>query len=92
VVNGWKTPGCGCPFGVAPLHQRQQISINPLVSRDRDGAPIRLFHAGSVKTYPTRKVLDNVHLFYPDAKIGVLGVNGSQIDPAADHGRPRQGI
>ena len=31
------------------------------------------------KTYPgNRKVLDNVRLsFYPDAKIGVLGVNGS---------------
>jgi ATP-binding cassette ChvD family protein len=31
------------------------------------------------KTYPgNRKVLDNVNLsFYPDAKIGVLGVNGS---------------
>jgi len=31
------------------------------------------------KTYPgNRKVLENVHLsFYPDAKIGVLGVNGS---------------
>jgi ATP-binding cassette ChvD family protein len=33
---------------------------------------------GLTKSYPTRKVLDNVHLqFYPDAKIGVLGVNGS---------------
>jgi len=33
---------------------------------------------GLTKAYPTRKVLDNVHLqFYPDAKIGVLGVNGS---------------
>jgi len=34
---------------------------------------------GLTKTYPgNRKVLDNVHLsFYPDAKIGVLGVNGS---------------
>src|ERR1700681_4684917 len=33
---------------------------------------------GLSKSYPTRKVLDNVHLsFYPDAKIGVLGVNGS---------------
>ncbi len=34
---------------------------------------------GLTKTYPTgKKVLDNVHLsFYPDAKIGVLGVNGS---------------
>src|ERR1700739_2591927 len=34
---------------------------------------------GLTKTYPgNRKVLDNVHLqFYPDAKIGVLGVNGA---------------
>jgi ATP-binding cassette ChvD family protein len=33
---------------------------------------------GLTKSYPTRKVLDNIHLsFYPDAKIGVLGVNGS---------------
>jgi ATP-binding cassette ChvD family protein len=34
---------------------------------------------GLTKTYPTgKKVLDNVHLsFYPDAKIGVLGVNGA---------------
>src|SRR4051812_50084280 len=34
---------------------------------------------GLSKTYPAgRKVLENVHLqFYPDAKIGVLGVNGS---------------
>ena len=30
------------------------------------------------KSYPTRKLLDNINLsFYPDAKIGVLGVNGS---------------
>src|SRR5436190_2419576 len=36
------------------------------------------FLQGLTKSYPTRKVLDNVHLsFYPDAKIGVLGVNGS---------------
>ena len=34
---------------------------------------------GLSKTFPAgKKVLDNVHLsFYPDAKIGVLGVNGS---------------
>src|SRR6266436_3791217 len=34
---------------------------------------------GLSKTYPAgKKVLDNVNLsFYPDAKIGVLGVNGS---------------
>jgi ATP-binding cassette ChvD family protein len=37
------------------------------------------FMQGLTKTYPgNRKVLDNVHLsFYPDAKIGVLGVNGA---------------
>jgi ATP-binding cassette ChvD family protein len=34
---------------------------------------------GLSKTYPgNRKVLDDIHLsFYPDAKIGVLGVNGA---------------
>ena len=34
---------------------------------------------GLTKVYPGgKKVLDNIHLsFYPDAKIGVLGVNGS---------------
>src|ERR1043166_10144873 len=34
---------------------------------------------GLSKTYPgNRKVLDDINLsFYPDAKIGVLGVNGS---------------
>jgi len=34
---------------------------------------------GLSKTYPGgRKVLDNIHLsFYPDAKIGILGVNGA---------------
>ena len=34
---------------------------------------------GLTKTFPpSKQVLDNIHLsFYPDAKIGVLGVNGS---------------
>jgi ATP-binding cassette ChvD family protein len=39
-----------------------------------------VFHMhGLSKTYPgNRKVLDNINLsFYPDAKIGVLGVNGA---------------
>ena len=37
------------------------------------------FMKGLSKTYPgNRKVLDNIHLsFYPDAKIGMVGVNGS---------------
>src|SRR3974390_2044984 len=39
-----------------------------------------LYHMqGLTKTYPpNKKILENIHLsFYPDAKIGVLGVNGS---------------
>src|SRR5215831_13493370 len=34
---------------------------------------------GLSKTYPgNRKILENINLsFYPDAKIGVLGINGS---------------
>ncbi|NDB70608.1 MAG: ATP-binding cassette domain-containing protein, partial [Methylocystaceae bacterium] len=34
---------------------------------------------GLTKVWPGgKKVLENIHLsFYPDAKIGVLGVNGS---------------
>src|SRR3979409_1640837 len=71
---------CGCPFGAPPLHQRQQISINPLVFLGIAMArQFVYFMQGLSKTYPgNRKVLDNVHLsFYPDAKIGVLGVNGS---------------
>ena len=43
-------------------------------------APQFIYHMhGLSKTYPgNRKVLENVNLsFYPDAKIGVLGVNGS---------------
>ena len=39
-----------------------------------------VYHMSALtKTYPgNRKVLENVHLsFYPDAKIGVLGVNGA---------------
>jgi ATPase subunit of ABC transporter with duplicated ATPase domains len=41
--------------------------------------PVHLPHAGLSKTYPGGKqILNNIHLqFYPDAKIGVLGVNGA---------------
>jgi ATP-binding cassette ChvD family protein len=44
-----------------------------------NGRQFIYFMQGLSKTYPgNRKVLDNIHLqFYPDAKIGVLGVNGS---------------
>jgi ATP-binding cassette ChvD family protein len=78
VVNGSKTLARGCPLGAAPLHQRQQISTNATVSEIAMARQFVYFMQGLSKTYPTRKVLDNVHLsFYPDAKIGVLGVNGS---------------
>src|ERR1700687_1285698 len=69
----------GCPLGAAPLHQRQQISTHATVSGIAMARQFVYFMRGLSKTYPgNRKVLDNVHLsFYPDAKIGVLGVHGS---------------
>jgi ATP-binding cassette ChvD family protein len=38
-----------------------------------------IFHMqGLTKSYGAKKILDNVHLqFYPDAKIGIVGVNGA---------------
>src|SRR5581483_8924539 len=79
VVNGGKTARCGCPLGPARLHEPQQNFLKIL--RFRRTAMARqfvYFMQGLTKSYPTRKVLDNIHLsFYPDAKIGVLGVNGS---------------
>ena len=44
-----------------------------------NGRQFVYFMQGLTKVYPgNRKVLENIHLqFYPDAKIGVLGVNGS---------------
>src|SRR5262249_57705370 len=58
---------------------RSKISSNPPVFRRIAMArQFVYFMQGLTKSYPTRKVLDNIHLsFYPDAKIGVLGVNGS---------------
>src|SRR5207244_3562189 len=79
VVNGGKTGSRGCPFAPVPLCQRQQIF--PKSSGFQELPMARqfvYFMQGLTKSYPTRKVLDNIHLsFYPDAKIGVLGVNGS---------------
>src|ERR1700753_1530877 len=80
VVNGWKTASPRCPLRPAPLHQRQQIFRK---SKGFPGSAMArqfvYFMQGLSKTYPgNRKVLDNIHLsFYPEAKIGVLGVNGS---------------
>ena len=72
-------PAAGaCSFRVPPLHQ-------PGISRQNgfkitmNGRQFIYHMQGLTKTYPpAKKVLDNIHLsFYPDAKIGVLGVNGS---------------
>jgi ATP-binding cassette ChvD family protein len=57
-------------------------SKSPQIQRFSGNAMARqfvYFMQGLSKTYPgNRKVLDNVHLsFYPNAKIGVLGINGS---------------
>jgi ATP-binding cassette ChvD family protein len=56
----------------------------PAAISENPGMPMAarqfIYHMrGLSKTYPAgKKVLDNVNLsFYPDAKIGVLGVNGS---------------
>jgi ATP-binding cassette ChvD family protein len=51
----------------------------PPTGSDMNGRQFVYFMQGLTKTYPgNRKVLDNIHLqFYPDAKIGVLGVNGA---------------
>src|SRR6201997_1916223 len=79
VVNGWKMPPYGCPLGPARLHEPQQnFTQIQGFSGNAMARQFVYFMQGLTKSYPTRKVLDNVHLsFYPDAKIGVLGVNGS---------------
>jgi ATP-binding cassette ChvD family protein len=75
--------------GLAPAHGCRYISIDFPTSgadgcpTDASRAPMArqfIYHMeGLSKTYPgNRKVLENINLsFYPDAKIGVLGVNGS---------------
>jgi ATP-binding cassette ChvD family protein len=75
--------------GLAPAHGCRYISIDFPTSgadgcpTDTSRAPMArqfIYHMeGLSKTYPgNRKVLENINLsFYPDAKIGVLGVNGS---------------
>src|SRR5260370_23446887 len=77
-----KTPASrGCPLRAAPLHQRQQnFHKSSRFSGTAMARQFVYFMQGLSKTYPgNRKVLDNVHLsLYPDAKIGVLGVNGSR--------------
>jgi energy-dependent translational throttle protein EttA len=60
--------GAGWPQGSGGLHEAFM-----------NGRQFVYHMQGLSKTYPgNRKVLENINLsFYPDAKIGVLGVNGS---------------
>src|SRR5262245_9673893 len=57
--------------------------MNPSSNKNKHGIKMaRQFiysMQGVSKTFSTgKKILDNIHLsFYPDAKIGVLGVNGA---------------
>src|ERR1700745_234747 len=74
VVNGWKTSPCGDRIATSAPSKTPQIEgfTGPMARQ------FVYFMDGLTKSYPTRKVLDNIHLsFYPHAKIGVLGVNGS---------------
>src|SRR5215212_8679407 len=73
-----RVPPCSCP---PPL-----VTHRPTPSPPSDSAgfaPVSrqfIYHMrGLSKSYPGgKKVLENIHLsFYPDAKIGVLGVNGA---------------
>jgi ATP-binding cassette ChvD family protein len=74
VVNGGKTLPFGSGVATSAASKFPQIEgfTGPMARQ------FVYFMQGLTKSYPTRKVLDNIHLsFYPDAKIGVLGVNGS---------------
>ena len=69
---------------LAPKPSHRYIRANPLFPVLFGVADVMarqfVYHMqGLTKTWPGgKKVLDNIHLsFYPDAKIGVLGVNGS---------------
>jgi energy-dependent translational throttle protein EttA len=83
VVNGGKT-GAAEARKVALwrlrgyMTRKPNVLKNPLFSGISMARQFVYFMEGLTKSYPTRKVLDNIRLsFYPDAKIGVLGVNGS---------------
>src|SRR5665647_3231676 len=79
VVNRWKTSARRLPFGGRAATSAAANFRNILRFQGiRMARQFVYFMQGLTKSYPTRKVLDNVNLsFYPDAKIGVLGVNGS---------------
>src|SRR6186997_2121662 len=62
---------------IHPLNRRCEVPIEE--GRAKMARQFIYHMQGLSKSYPgNRKVLEDIHLqFYPDAKIGVLGVNGS---------------
>src|SRR5579872_2563455 len=68
-----------------PLRRQASVAISPRLPRmrERPGAPMAAQYIfqmqGLTKAWPGgKKVFENIWLsFYPDAKIGVVGVNGS---------------
>src|SRR6516162_5051545 len=74
VVNGGKTLPFGGGIATSAASKFPQIEgfTGPMARQ------FVYFMQGLTKSYPTRKVLDNVHLsFYPDGTIGVLGLDGA---------------
>src|SRR6266700_3392001 len=74
----------GCALGHYGLPSAASVAksaanLPQKAKRAMNGRQFVYHMQGLTKTYPgNRKVLENIHLsFYPDAKIGVLGVNGS---------------
>src|SRR6516164_2167565 len=86
-TRGGRYIGGGFPLNRAvnsPCAARENLSTagrnQKALSRKRIMARQFIYHMqGLSKVYPgNRKVLENITLsFYPDAKIGVLGVNGA---------------
>jgi ATP-binding cassette ChvD family protein len=73
-------PPTGDPARRAWLHRLRLACAKNAEGRGKRMARQFIYHMqGLSKTYPGhRKVLENINLsFYPEAKIGVLGVNGS---------------
>jgi ATPase subunit of ABC transporter with duplicated ATPase domains len=73
-----------CSPARVSLHHRQLPDIRRRGVPNNESRALMarqfIYHMeGLSKTYPgNRKILENINLsFYPDAKIGVLGVNGS---------------
>src|SRR6202035_5478038 len=83
VVGGKLNPATTCPCGPPSLNQHQFPQSGAIRAQQRGQGGFMaqfIYHMhGLSKAYPGhRKVLEDINLsFYPDAKIGVLGVNGA---------------